>query len=111
MWRKFYESLGKSYYDESVSLELAERIVFDLLSQNVQRGDLKKPTIADVLGKANLTEFANFVAFDRPNGFSTSGGRTLTPYSPGPVDVGGSSSGSAAAVAANLLLAISNFLR
>lgn len=57
---------------------------------------------AIILGKANLTEFANFIAFDMPNGFSAVGGQTLNPYGPGEFDVGGSSSGSAAAVAANL---------
>ena len=57
---------------------------------------------AIILGKANLTEFANFVAFDMPNGFSALGGQTLNPYDPGTFDVGGSSSGPAAAVAANL---------
>ena len=59
---------------------------------------------AIILGKANLTEFANFVAFDMPNGFSAVGGQTLNPYDPGVFDVGGSSSGPAAAVAANLAL-------
>lgn len=58
---------------------------------------------AIILGKANLTEFANFIAFDMPNGFSAVGGQTLNPYNPGVFDVGGSSSGSAAAVAANLV--------
>ena len=57
---------------------------------------------AVILGKANLTEFANFVAFDMPNGFSALGGQTLNPYGPGAFDVGGSSSGPAAATAANL---------
>ena len=57
---------------------------------------------AIILGKANLTEFANFIAFDMPNGFSAVGGQTLNPYGPGKFDVGGSSSGSAAAIAANL---------
>ena len=57
---------------------------------------------AIILGKANLTEFANFVAFDMPNGFSAVGGQTLNPYGPGVFDVGGSSSGPAAAIAANL---------
>ena len=57
---------------------------------------------AIILGKANLTEFANFVAFDMPNGFSAVGGQTQNPYGPGEFDTGGSSSGSAAAIAANL---------
>lgn len=37
-----------------------------------------------------------------PNGFSAVGGQTLNPYGPGEFDVGGSSSGPAAAIAANL---------
>lgn len=57
---------------------------------------------AVILGKSNLTEFANFMSFDMPNGYSSLGGQTLNPYGPGRIDVSGSSSGSAAAVAANL---------
>ena len=57
---------------------------------------------AVIIGKANLTEFANFMAFDMPNGYSSLGGQVLNPYGPGRIDVSGSSSGSAAAVAANL---------
>ncbi len=55
---------------------------------------------AIVLGKANLTEWANFMAEDMPNGYSSRGGQVLNPYGPGLFDVGGSSSGSAAGVAA-----------
>lgn len=53
------------------------------------------------MGKANLPEFANFMSFDMPNGYSSLGGQVLNPYGPGTIDVSGSSSGSAA-VAANL---------
>jgi len=56
---------------------------------------------AVILGKANLTEFANFMSFNMPNGYSARGGQVLNPYGPGKIDVSGSSSGSAAAVAAN----------
>ncbi|QTA37779.1 peptide amidase [Thermosipho ferrireducens] len=58
---------------------------------------------AIILGKANLTEFANFVSFKMPNGYSKLGGQTKNPY--GDFDTGGSSSGSAVAVAADLCLA------
>jgi amidase len=58
---------------------------------------------AIILAKANLTEFANFVSFNMPNGYSTLGGQTKNPY--GNFDTGGSSSGSAVAVAADLCLA------
>ncbi|SHH39783.1 amidase family protein [Thermosipho atlanticus] len=57
---------------------------------------------AVIIGKANLTEFANFVSFKMPNGFSRLGGQTKNPY--GEFDTGGSSSGSAVAVAADFAL-------
>jgi amidase len=57
---------------------------------------------AIILGKANMTEWANFMTENMPNGFSSRGGQVLNPYGPGQLDTGGSSSGSGAAVAANL---------
>jgi amidase len=64
---------------------------------------------AVILGKANLTEFANFVSFTMPSGYSTLGGQTLNPYNPTLNANGlpvltpcGSSAGSGAAIAANL---------
>lgn len=56
---------------------------------------------AIILGKANLSEWANFMSLDSSNGYSTLGGQTHNPY--GNYDVGGSSSGSAAAVASNFV--------
>ena len=57
------------------------------------------------IGKTNLSEWANFFADSErgkpPNGFSAMGGQTRNPY--GGFDVGGSSSGSASAVAAALV--------
>ena len=58
---------------------------------------------AIVLGKANLTEFANMLAIDMPSGYSSLGGQVKTPNAPtlvGDRDIpivspGGSSSGSA----------------
>jgi len=59
---------------------------------------------AIVLGKTNLSEWANFFASNPPpNGFSANGGQTRNPY--GAHDVGGSSSGSGSAVAAGLCAA------
>jgi amidase len=55
---------------------------------------------AIILGKANLSEWANYVDPCTPNGFSALGGQTRNPF--GPYDTLGSSSGSAASVAANL---------
>ncbi|RYL88849.1 amidase [Sporolactobacillus sp. THM7-4] len=59
---------------------------------------------AIILGKANLTEFANFMTENMPNGYSSLGGKVLNPYGPS-FDVGGSSSGPGAAVAANFAAA------
>jgi len=67
---------------------------------------------AIILGKATLTEFANFIAIGMPSGYSSLGGYGLNPYDPRPLPggdgrpvltPGGSSSGSAIAVAANLV--------
>ena len=67
---------------------------------------------AVILGKANLTEFANFIAIDMPAGYSSLGGQVKNPYAPALDDrgvpivpPGGSSSGSAVAVAAGLCAA------
>src|SRR6266851_2366564 len=67
---------------------------------------------AVVLGKANLTEFANILAIDMPAGYSSLGGQVKNPYAPALnergvpiVSPGGSSSGSAVAVAAGLCAA------
>ena len=54
-----------------------------------------------ILGKANLSEWANFMTSTSANGFSVLGGQVRNPY--GKFDVSGSSSGSAAAVAAGLV--------
>ncbi|HVH79588.1 MAG TPA: amidase family protein, partial [Stellaceae bacterium] len=64
---------------------------------------------AVILGKANLTEFANILTIDMPAGYSSLGGQVKNPYAPQLDDrgvpivpPGGSSSGSAVAVAAGL---------
>ncbi|MDQ0113950.1 amidase [Paenibacillus harenae] len=60
---------------------------------------------AVLLGKTNMTEWANFMASGMWSGYSARGGQTVNPYGAGDLFVGGSSSGSAAAVAANLAAA------
>ena len=68
---------------------------------------------AVILGKANLTEFANIIAIEMPSGYSSLGGQVKNPYSPSLLDdrgipvvqPGGSSAGSAVAVAAGLCAA------
>lgn len=59
---------------------------------------------AVVLGKANLSEWANFRSADSVSGWSSRGGQTRNPYSP-ERSPSGSSSGSAVAAAANLCAA------
>ena len=66
---------------------------------------------AIILGKASLTEFANYLANGMPAGYSSLNGYTFNPYNPVPLpggdgrpllSPGGSSAGSGAAMAANL---------
>jgi amidase len=66
---------------------------------------------AVILGKATLTEFANFIAIGMPTGYSSLGGFGFNPYDPRPLPggdgrpvllTGGSSSGPGIGVNANL---------
>ncbi|WP_309572301.1 amidase family protein [Deinococcus sp.] len=59
---------------------------------------------AVILGKANMTEWANFMTLGMPNGYSSHGGQAVNPWGEG-LDTGGSSSGSGVAVAAQLCAA------
>ena len=60
---------------------------------------------AVILGKTNMTEFANYMTNGAmPNGYSSRGGQTLSLYDP-EADPSGSSTGSAVAVAADLCAA------
>lgn len=60
---------------------------------------------AVLLGKVNMTEWANFMTENMPNGFSSRGGQVKNPYGPGVLDTGGSSAGSGASIAANFAAA------
>jgi amidase len=67
---------------------------------------------AVILGKANLTEFANFLAVGMPSGYSSLGGQVRNAWAPDlykdnipVVQPGGSSAGSGVAVAAGLAVA------
>jgi amidase len=65
---------------------------------------IKKLREADavILGKANMTEFANFITDgEMPDGYSSRGGQVINPFIRGKTP-SGSSSGSAVAVAAGL---------
>ncbi len=57
---------------------------------------------AIVLGKTNLSEWANYFCSGCPNGYTSLGGQTLNPYGRKIIDTGGSSSGSGVAIASNL---------
>lgn len=56
---------------------------------------------AVILGKTNLSEWANYLCKGCPNGYSAVGGQTLNPYGKRVFDTGGSSAGSGSAIAAN----------
>ncbi|MDX2240306.1 MAG: amidase family protein [Leptolyngbyaceae cyanobacterium bins.302] len=65
---------------------------------------------AVILGKTNLTEYANYLTTGMPAGYSSLGGYVFNPYNPMPLQdgdgrpmlsPGGSSAGSGAAIAAN----------
>ncbi|WP_306807468.1 amidase family protein [Halalkalibacter krulwichiae] len=59
---------------------------------------------AVILGKTNMSEWAYFMTMENmPSGYSSRGGQVKNPY--GPFDVGGSSSGSGAAIAAQFATA------
>lgn len=79
------------------------------LADNVAQADA--PIVANlrrngavILGKTNMTEFANWVTQGMPGGYSARGGQVVHPYDRGR-DPSGSSTGSAVAVAAGLCAA------
>jgi amidase len=59
---------------------------------------------AIILGKTNMTEWANWMSTKMPGGYSSLGGQVLSAYDPG-FPVRGSSTGSAVAVSANFVAA------
>ena len=80
-----------------------------MLVDNIARKDA--PIVANlrkngavILGKTNMTEFANYTADDMPNGFSSRGGQVHNAYDPA-FDPSGSSTGSAVAVSAGFCAA------
>lgn len=80
------------------------------LSENIAPEDapvarLLRKAGAVILGKTNMTEFANYMTDGAmPNGYSSRGRQTLNPFDP-KADPSGSSTGSAVAVAAGLCAA------
>jgi amidase len=82
-----------------------------LLKDNIDTADMPTTAGAIIIGKATLTEFANFIAIGMPTGYSSLGLYGFNPYDPRPLpggdgrpvlQTGGSSSGSGIAVNANL---------
>lgn len=58
-----------------------------------------------ILGKTNLSEWANYFSENSSNGYSAIGGQTFNAYGRRIMDTGGSSSGSGVAVASNFCVA------
>lgn len=92
---------GDRMHTSAGSIALAEHVA---LNDSAVAAQLRAAG-AVLLGKANMTEWANFMSSTMWAGYSSRGGLTLNPYGPGELFVGGSSSGPGAAVAANLCTA------
>ncbi len=58
-----------------------------------------------ILGKTNMTEWANYMSDRMPAGYSSRGGQVLNPFGLKSISPGGSSSGSGAAVTCNFCCA------
>lgn len=87
---------GDKMHTSAGSLALANSFAVDdafIVTQLRQAG-------AIIMGKANMTEFANFMTNGMPSGYSSRGGQVLNPYNIS-TPTGGSSAGSAVAVACN----------
>ena len=96
---------GDALHTTAGSLALADAYA----NRDATVAKLLREAGAVILGKANLTEFANILAIDMPSGYSSLGGQVKNPYAlevnakgDPIVQPGGSSSGSAVAVAAGL---------
>jgi amidase len=89
---------GDHMHTSAGSLALADSYA----KEDSKVAELLREVGAVILGKTNMTEWANFMAEGMKSGYSSRGGQVLNPYGPGQFDVGGSSSGSGASIAANL---------
>lgn len=71
-------------------------------SEDAQLVKNLKENGAVILGKNNLSEFANYISSIMPAGYSGRKGQTVNPFGPLKISASGSSSGSAVAVTADL---------
>jgi len=90
---------GDKMHTSAGSIALADHYA----SEDSQVARKLREAGAVLLGKTNMTEWANFMSYDMPSGYSSRGGQVKNAY--GGKDPGGSSSGSGAAVAWNLAAA------
>ena len=99
------KSLNKMVNNELTQLGYSCDSAFSL-KNNITRAsyivEKLKEKGAIILGKTNLSEWANYFCLGCPNGYSSMGGQTLNPYVRMKIDTGGSSSGSGVATASNL---------
>ena len=88
----------KGLHTTAGSLALADNIAQEdaLVIRNLRRNG------AVILGKTNMTEFANFTTEGMPGGYSSRGGQVIHAVNPN-LSPSGSSSGSAVAVAAGIV--------
>lgn len=108
-------SKNKNHLIYGIPILLKDNVGFDGLATTAGAFSLKdnltddshivkklKENGAIILGKTNLSEWANYFCSGCPNGYSSMGGQTLNPYGRKKIDTGGSSSGSGVATASNL---------
>ncbi len=88
----------KGFHTTAGSLALADNMAFSdaPIIQNLRRNG------AVIIGKSNMTEFANYVSTKMPGGYSSRGGQVIHAVKFG-LDPLGSSTGSAVAVAAGIV--------
>ena len=88
----------KGFHTTAGSLALADNLAENdaPVIRNLRRNG------AVIIGKSNMTEFANFVSSTMPGGYSSRGGQVIHAVKPG-LDPLGSSTGSAVAVAAGIV--------
>jgi amidase len=89
---------GDSMHTSAGSVALAESLA---ANDSIIASKLRSAGVV-FLGKTNMTEWSNFMSSTMPAGYSSRGGLVLNPYGVGELFISGSSSGSAAAIAANL---------